>query len=55
MEPMTAHAAAKEAGFRKTPTPFEQIVRLLPKVTDKEWQEIVKIRKREKPSYAHSS
>ncbi len=52
---MTAHQAAKEAGFRKTLTPFEQIVKLVPKVTNKEWQAIVKIRKREKPSHAHSS
>jgi hypothetical protein len=30
---LSANAAAEEAGFRKKPTPFEIVCRLLPKLT----------------------
>jgi hypothetical protein len=33
---LSANAAAIEAGFRKKPTPFETIIRLLPKLSDDE-------------------
>lgn len=34
---MSANAAAIEAGFRKVPTPLEQIRKLLPRLTAEEW------------------
>ena len=37
---MSANAAAIEAGFRKKLTVFQQIVRLLPKVTPEEWPKL---------------
>lgn len=37
-ERMSANAAAIEAGFRKKQTPFEQVMRLIPKLTDEEWE-----------------
>lgn len=33
---LSANAAAIEAGFRKKPTPFEQVCKLIPKLSDKE-------------------
>ena len=41
-----ANAAAIEAGFRKKPTPFETILKLLPKLSDNEWQQVVRSRKK---------
>jgi hypothetical protein len=43
---MTANAAAISAGFRKKPTPFETILKLLPKLSDNEWQQVVRSRKK---------
>jgi hypothetical protein len=37
---MSANAAAIEAGFRKKPTPYEQILRLLPKITADDLQRL---------------
>jgi hypothetical protein len=37
---LSANAAAIEAGFRSKPTPFEQIIKLLPKLTDDERAEL---------------
>ena len=42
---LSAHAAAKEAGFRKTLTPTQQILKLLPKVNDLQWQVVMRARK----------
>ena len=44
---LSAHAAAVEAGFRKKPTPFEIVLKLLPKITDNEWQLILRARRKE--------
>lgn len=38
---LSANAAAIEAGFRKKPSPFEQIIKLLPKLTSDEHQQLV--------------
>lgn len=37
---MSANAAAIEAGFRKPPTPLKQILKLIPKLTSAEWQQV---------------
>jgi hypothetical protein len=37
---LSANAAAIEAGFRKRPSPFEQVVKLIPKLTAAEWAEV---------------
>lgn len=37
---MSANAAAVEAGFRRKPTPFEQVLKLIPKLTDAELAEL---------------
>lgn len=37
---LSANAAAIEAGFRRKPTPFEQIERLIPRLTDDERRQI---------------
>lgn len=39
---MSAHQAAKEAGYRKTLTPFQQVMKLLPKLTEPEHQALAK-------------
>ena len=41
---LSAHAAALEAGFRKNPTPFQIVMRLLPRLTEEEWRAIVEAR-----------
>jgi hypothetical protein len=38
---MSANAAAIDAGFKKKPTPFEQVMKLLPKLTADEHQQLV--------------
>lgn len=40
---LSANAAAVEAGFRKKLTPFEQIVKLLPKISKQEQKAILQI------------
>lgn len=37
---LSANAAAIKAGFRKKPTPFEQAMKLLPKLSGDEWDEL---------------
>ena len=44
---LSANAAAIKAGFRKKPTPFEIVLKLLPKLTDAEWQQVMRARRKE--------
>jgi hypothetical protein len=37
---LSANAAAVEAGFRKQATPLERVLKLLPKLTRSEWQQL---------------
>jgi hypothetical protein len=39
---ISANAAAIKAGFRQKPTPFEQVLRLLPKLTEAERQQLIR-------------
>jgi hypothetical protein len=41
---LSANAAAIEAGIRKKPTPLESALKLIPKLTDDEWGELVAAR-----------
>jgi hypothetical protein len=43
---LSPNAAAIEAGFRKKPTPFQTILKLLPKLTDDEWQQVMRSRRK---------
>jgi hypothetical protein len=38
---LSANAAAIEAGFRKVKTPLEQVMALIPKLTEEERQEVL--------------
>jgi hypothetical protein len=44
---VSANAAAIEAGFRRKPTPYEQVLKLLPKLTDAEWQAVMRARRKD--------
>ena len=35
---LSANAAAIKAGWRKKPTPLESVLKLLPKLSDEEWE-----------------
>lgn len=37
---LSIHAAAVEAGVRSKPSPFKQMLKLLPKLTSTEWQQV---------------
>jgi hypothetical protein len=40
---LSANAAAIEAGFRKKPTPFEQIVKLLPRLSSEQKRKLMEL------------